>query len=64
MKNRMREICSSGSARGEGGNVLTYSAPTLPPRSDARKHELSGEQRAAFADQFRPFLETFGYDPD
>ena len=26
MKNRKREICTSGSARGEGGNILTYSA--------------------------------------
>src|SRR5262252_9756983 len=25
-KNRMREICTSGTARGEGGNILTYSA--------------------------------------
>jgi hypothetical protein len=26
MKNRKREICTSGSVRGEGGNILTYSA--------------------------------------
>ena len=26
MKNRMREIRTSGSVRGEGGNILTYSA--------------------------------------
>src|SRR3954464_15912897 len=26
VKNRMREICTSGSVRGEGGNILTYSA--------------------------------------
>ena len=26
VKNRMLEFCTSGSARGEGGNVLTYSA--------------------------------------
>ena len=26
MKNRMREICTSGSVRGEDGNILTYSA--------------------------------------
>src|SRR5579863_5980758 len=25
-KNRMREICTSGTVRGEGGNILTYSA--------------------------------------
>src|SRR5262252_6243971 len=28
-KNRMREICTSGTARGEGGNILTYSASSL-----------------------------------
>src|SRR5262252_7528358 len=28
-KNRMREICTSGTARGEGGNILTYSAKCL-----------------------------------
>ena len=27
MKNRMREIRTSGSVRGEDGNILTYSAP-------------------------------------
>lgn len=26
MKNRMREICTSGSVGGEGGNILTYPA--------------------------------------
>jgi hypothetical protein len=26
MKNRKREFCTSGSVRGEGGNILTYSA--------------------------------------
>jgi hypothetical protein len=26
MKNRKRETCTSGSVRGEGGNILTYSA--------------------------------------
>ncbi len=26
MRNRMREICTSGSVRDEGGNVLVYSA--------------------------------------
>ena len=27
MKNRKREICTSGSVRDEGGNILIYSAP-------------------------------------
>jgi hypothetical protein len=35
MRNRMREICTSGSVRDEGGNVLVYSArylvdPSIP----------------------------------
>jgi hypothetical protein len=25
VKNRMREFCTSGTVRGEGGNILTYS---------------------------------------
>ena len=29
MKNRMREICTSGSVRGGGGNVPTYSAESV-----------------------------------
>jgi hypothetical protein len=29
VKNRKREICTSGSVRGEGGNILTYSALIL-----------------------------------
>ena len=29
MKNRMREICTSGSVRGGGGNVPTYSAQSM-----------------------------------
>jgi hypothetical protein len=28
------------------------------------KHELSGEERASFTQQFKPFLEAFGYDTD
>src|SRR3954454_22031215 len=31
VKNRMREICTSGSVRGEGGNILTYSAAVEQP---------------------------------
>jgi len=29
VKNRMREFCTSGTVRGEGGNVLTYSAEEM-----------------------------------
>ena len=28
-KNRMREICTSGSVGGEGGNILTYPAASV-----------------------------------
>ena len=37
MKNRMREICTSGSVRGGGGNVPTYSAQCV-----LTNRELSG----------------------
>jgi len=42
VKNRMREICTSGSVRGEGGNILTYSA-ALPHK----RCEVGGEGFAA-----------------
>ena len=29
MKNRKREICTSGTVGGEGGNILTYPAESL-----------------------------------
>ena len=35
MKNRKREICTSGSVRGEDGNILTYSAGGGTPRMRA-----------------------------
>jgi hypothetical protein len=31
MKNRKREICTSGSVRDEDGNILIYSASRPPP---------------------------------
>ncbi len=31
MKNRMQEICTSGSVGGEGGNIITYPATVLLP---------------------------------
>jgi hypothetical protein len=30
VRNRKLEICTSGSVRGEGGNILTYSAKSSP----------------------------------
>src|SRR5262245_18160110 len=32
VKNRMREICTSGTVRGEAGNILTYSAVSVSRR--------------------------------
>jgi hypothetical protein len=37
-KNRMREICTSGSVRGEGGNILTYSAGSKQDVDGRDKH--------------------------
>ncbi len=42
MKNRKREICTSGTARDEGGNILIYSA--------ARKRGGGGGGGACSAD--------------
>jgi hypothetical protein len=36
----MREICTSGSVRGEGGNILTYSAARLSERGEERRKRL------------------------
>jgi hypothetical protein len=35
----MREICTSGSVRGEGGNILTYSALRRPGRCGFRHND-------------------------
>jgi hypothetical protein len=39
VKNRMREICTSGSVRGGAGDIPTYSALGAPQR---RKHGVEG----------------------
>ena len=43
VKNRMRESRTSGSVRGEGGNILTYSAGVM----------MNQGQRLAFSRDFR-----------
>ena len=44
MKNRMREICTSGSVRGGDGNIPTYSALDAPQRGEeALERGLVGE---------------------
>src|ERR1700693_5622192 len=47
MKNRKREFCTSGSVRGEGGNILTYSAAGRGGGVAARGAGAAGEPRAA-----------------
>src|SRR5271165_6752577 len=44
VRNRMREICTSGTVRGEGGDILTYSARER--RQDPQANpELRGDGR-------------------
>jgi hypothetical protein len=40
----MREICTSGSVRGEGGNILTYSALLFLERREVRSKGLPPTQ--------------------
>jgi hypothetical protein len=47
MKNRMREICSSGSVRGGGGNVPTYSAECQPERGILARFDKLAESSIA-----------------
>src|SRR5271169_1827267 len=50
MKNRKRESCTSGSVRGEGGNILTYSAARKHGGVAARGAGAAGRPGAGFAD--------------
>ena len=46
MKNRTREICTSGSVRGEDGNILTYSAvDAAEPGQAALEGGVVGQSR-------------------
>jgi len=45
----MREICTSGSARGEGGNILTYSAVLFAERREMRGEGLAATQAVDLA---------------
>jgi hypothetical protein len=47
VKNRMREICTSGSVRGGGGNVPTYSALLLAERRQVTEEGTSVAQAIA-----------------
>ena len=54
MKNRMREICTSGSVRGEGGNILTYSAFLPFKRCDMCVEGLAATQVLDLAEEREP----------
>jgi hypothetical protein len=42
VRNRMREICASGSVGGEGGNILAYPAgDKLPTRAEPRQRDVT-----------------------
>src|SRR5215471_16135593 len=49
VKNRMRAICTSGSVRGEGGNILTYSAILPLEWSEVRDKGLAAMQAVEVA---------------
>src|SRR5436189_4983186 len=54
VKNRMREICTSGSVRGEGGNILTYSALLLPQRREIGGNGRPVAQAVELAEEPQP----------
>src|SRR5271165_4893427 len=54
VKNRMREICTSGSVRGEGGNILTYSAVLSPQRRETRGEGLVTTEVRDLAEEPQP----------
>ena len=51
MKNRMREICTSGSVRGGGGNVPTYSAFDAPEVAQASGEGGGFREAGKFAEE-------------
>ena len=54
VKNRMREICTSGSVRGEGGNILTYSAVLALERCETCGEGLAAMQVLDLAKEREP----------
>src|SRR5436190_8112328 len=54
VKNRMREICTSGSVRGEGGNILTYSAFLPHERCEMRGEGLATTEALDLAEERQP----------
>jgi hypothetical protein len=51
VKNRMREICTSGSVRGGGGNVPTYSALLLAERRQVTQEGASVAQAGVVTEE-------------
>src|SRR5260370_31627387 len=56
VKNRRREICTSGSVRGGGGNVPTYSARGLSQRLQARSERGRLGKRREIAEEVQRAL--------
>src|SRR6266851_5056025 len=54
VKNRMREICTSGSVRGGGGNIPTYSALLLAERRQMTEEGASFVQLDLVAEEVKP----------
>jgi hypothetical protein len=50
----MREICTSGSVRGEGGNILTYSAVLPHQRCEVRGKGFAATQALDLAEERQP----------
>jgi hypothetical protein len=50
----MREICTSGSVRGEGGNILTYSAFLALEWREMRGEGLGATQARDLAKERQP----------
>jgi hypothetical protein len=50
----MREICTSGSVRGEGGNILTYSALDLAQRGEASLEGRGLGERGLVGEELQP----------
>src|SRR5260370_31643966 len=54
VKNRMREICTSGSVRGGGGNIPTYSAFLAPERRQVTEEGASVAQAGVVTEELEP----------
>ena len=53
MKNRKREICTSGTVRDEDGNILIYSAR---PRCKPHRRDGPASETLNISDRMRPWI--------